>query len=337
MKTRAVAIEGIKKVRLVERDVAPTPEQVLVKTHASSICLADVQIYRKGYYYPDIKMEFPIYPGHEGGGVVAAVGSRIHEWKEGDKVALIHDPRPKEYKFPGGGMADYFTASPYDLYAVPDEMDMDLACLAETFHPFISVVFRSGVKLGDTVCVTGANFIGQIVAQGMKKSGALSVTVIDNREFRLNLAKKLGADHIINSTKADAYKAAMEITSGKGFDLVAQTAAYIDPTVEEYMNLATELVRPMGTLIFQGDFLQPVTLNDIHRWHHQSLDIRSLGWRHYTHQLLETWSPACLRVLQHELVKVRPLITSTFSLDKIEEAFRLADTDPDQLKIVITP
>ena len=337
MKTRAVAIEGIKNVRVVEREIEMAPYQILVKTHASSICLADIQIYRKGYYYPDIKMSFPAYLGHEGGGTIVDVGSRIHEWKVGDEVTLMHDPRPEPYKFPGSGMADYFVCSPYDVIPVPQGMDRDLACLAETFNPFISVVFRSGVKLGDTVCVTGANFIGQIVAQGMKKSGALEVTVIDNRDFRLNLAKKLGADHIINSTKADAYKTAMEITQGKGFDVVAQTAAYIDPTVEEYMNLATELVRPMGVLIFQGDFLQPITLNDIHRWHHQSLDVRSVGWRHYTHQLLEMWSPDCLRVLQHELVKVRQLITSTFSLEKAVEAFRLADEDPDQLKIVLKP
>jgi threonine dehydrogenase-like Zn-dependent dehydrogenase len=337
MKTRAAALEGIGKVRLVEREVEPASDQILVKTHMSSICLADLQIYRKGYYYPDIRPAFPMYPGHEGGGTVAAIGSRIHEWKEGDKVVLIHDPRPKEYKFPGGGMADYFVVSPYDVISVPEGLDMDLACLGETFNPFISVVFRSGVKLGDTVCVTGANFIGQIVAQGMKKSGALEVTVIDNRDFRLDLAKKLGADHIINSTKVDAYKAAMDITSGRGFDIVAQTAAYIDPTVEEYMNLATELVRPMGVLIFQGDFLHPVTLDDIHRWHHQSLDVRSLGWRHYTHQFIEMWSPDCLRVLQYGLVQVKPLITANYPLEKVEEAFRVANEDPDQLKVVIKP
>jgi L-iditol 2-dehydrogenase len=337
VKIRSAAIEGIGKVHVVEREVDPAPDQILVKTHASSICLADIQMFRKGYYYPDIKSTFPQYPGHEGGGTVVAVGSKIREWKEGDRVALMHDPRPKEYKLPQGGMADYFVVGPHDVIPVPDGMDMDLACLAETFHPFISVIFRSGVKLGDTVCVTGANFIGQIVAQGMKKSGALEVTVIDTRDFRLNLAKKLGADHIINSTKVDAYKEAMALTDEKGFDVVAQTAAYIDPTVEEYMNLATELVRPMGTLIFQGDFLHPVTLNDIHRWHHQSLDIRSLGWRHYTHQFIAMWSPACTRVLQHELVQVKPLITATYPLEKIEEAFKAADEDPDQLKIAIKP
>ncbi len=337
MKFKAAMMEGIGKVGVVEREMEPGDDQIVVKTHASSICLADLQIFRKGYYYPDIPPKFPMYPGHEGGGTIVAVGSKIHEWKVGDRVALMHDPRPKKYTFPEGGMAEYFIVGPYDIIPVPEGMDMDMACLAETFNPFISVVFRSGVKLGDTVCVTGANFIGQIVAQGMKKSGALHVTVIDNREFRLNLAKKLGADYVIDSTKTDAYKEAMDITSGKGFDIVAQTAAYIDPTVEEYMNLATELVRPMGVLIFQGDFLQPVTLNHIHRWHHQSLDVRSLGWRHYTHQLLEMWSPDCMRVLHHGLVDVRSLITATYPLDKITEAFETANEDPDQLKVVIKP
>ncbi|MEE9398741.1 MAG: zinc-binding dehydrogenase [Dehalococcoidales bacterium] len=337
MKTRAVALQGIGKVRLVEREIEPASDQILVKAHSASICMADIQLYRKGYYYPDIKTTFPLYLGHEGGGTVVAVGSRVHEWKEGDQVILMHNPRAKGFTFPGGGMADYWVVHPYDVIPVIEGMDMDLACLGETFNPFIAVVFRSGIKLGDTVCVTGANFIGQIVAQGMKKSGALEVTVIDNRDFRLNMAKKLGADHIINSAKADACKEAMELTGGKGFDIVAQTAAYIDPTVEEYMNLATEIVRPMGTLIFQGDFLHQVTLNNIHRWHHQSLDIRSLGWRHYTYELIRMWSPDCLKVMHHGLVQVKPLITSTFPLEKVEEAFRAADEDPDQLKVVLKP
>jgi len=234
-------------------------------------------------------------------------------------------------------MSDYFVAHPMDVVPVPEGMDMDMASLGETVCPFVSVVFRSGIKLGDTVAVTGANFIGQIVAQGLKKSGALSITVIDTRDFRLDMAKKLGADHIINSTRVDAYEAAMAMTRGKGFDLVAQTAAYTDPTVEEYMNLATEIVRPMGILVFQGDFLHSVTIDNFQRWHHESLDIRSVAFRHYTPQEIQVWTPDCLKVMHHELIKVKPLITSTFPLEKVAEAFKLVDEDPDQLKVVLKP
>jgi L-iditol 2-dehydrogenase len=339
MKTRSTTLEGIKKVNLIEREIEPAPDQILVKTHSASICLADIQMYRKGYYFyakRNEKPNFPMFVGHEAGGTVVDVGSRVHEYKEGDRVILMHSARTSGTITPGG-ISDYWVAHPLDVVPVPEGMDMDLASLGETVCPFIFVVFRSGIKLGDTVAITGANFIGQIVAQGLKKSGALSVTVIDNREFRLSLAKKLGADYIINSTRVNAYEAAMELTGGKGFDLVAQTAAYIDPTVEEYMNLATEIVRPMGILVFQGDFLHSITIHNFQRWHHESLDIRSVAFRHYTSQEIQVWSPDCLKIMHHGLVQIKPLITSTFPLGKIEEAFKLADEDPDQLKVVLKP
>ncbi|HEY82672.1 MAG TPA: zinc-binding dehydrogenase [Dehalococcoidia bacterium] len=339
MKTRSAALEGIRKVGLIERDIEPAPDQILVKAHSASICLADIQMYRQGYYFYAKRHEkpnFPMFIGHESGGTVVSVGSRVHEYKEGDKVILMHSPRTSGTVTPGG-MSDYWVAHPLDVVPVPEGMDMDLASLAETVCPFIFVVFRSGIKLGDTVAVTGANFIGQIIAQGLKKSGALSVTVIDNRDFRLEMAKKLGADNVINSAKVNAYEAAMELTKGRGFDLVAQTAAYIDPTVEEYMNLATEIVRPMGILVFQGDFLHPITIHNFQRWHHESLDIRSVAFRHYTPQEIQVWAPDCLKVMQHELIQIRPLITATFPLEKVADAFRLADEDPDQLKVVLKP
>jgi len=339
MKTRSTVLEGIKKINLIEREIEPAPDQILVKTHSASICLADIQMYRKGYYFyakRNEKPNFPMFVGHEAGGTVVDVGSRVHEYKKGDRVILMHSARSSGTITPGG-MSDYWVAHPLDVVPVPEGMDMDLASLGETVCPFIFVVFRSGIKLGDTVAVTGANFIGQIVAQGLKKSGALSVTVIDNREFRLNLVKKLIADNTINSTKVNAYEAAMKLTGGKGFDLVVQTAAYIDPAVEEYMNLATEIVRPMGILVFQGDFLHPITVHNFQRWHHESLDIRSVAFRHYTPQEIQVWSPDCLKVMHHGLVQVKPLITSNFPLEKVDEAFKLADEDPDQLKVVIKP
>jgi len=339
MKTRSTVLEGIKKINLIERDIKPAPDQVLVKTHSASICLADVQLYRKGYYFHAKRHEKPQYPmflGHEAGGTVVAVGSRVHEYKEGDRVILMHSPRVSGNITPGG-MSDYWVAHPMDVVPVPEEMDMDLASLGETVCPFVSVVFRSGIKLGDTVAVTGANFIGQIIAQGLKKSGALSVTVIDTRDFRLDMAKKLGADNVINSAKVNAYDVAMELTKGKGFDLVAQTAAYVDPTVEEYMNLAANIVKPMGIIVFQGDFLHSITIDNFQRWHHESLDIRSVAFRHYTPQQIQVWTPDCLKVMQHGLIQIKPLVTSTFPLEKVAEAFRLVDEDPDQLKVVLKP
>jgi L-iditol 2-dehydrogenase len=327
-------LDGIGKLILAERELELEDSDVLVRTHQASICLADIQMYRKGYYAEGTPLSFPLYPGHEGGGTVEKVGSKVHEFKEGDKVILMHDVRAGGLG--PGGMATYFKAKAMDLVPVPEGMDMDLACLAETISPFVFLVHKCGVKLGDTVVVTGLNFIGQIVAQGVKKSGAYNVIVVDTNDFRLNLAKSLGADFVINSKTQDTFKEVMALTDGKGADVVCQTAAYVDTTVEEYMNLATKLVKPMGILAFQGDFLDPITI-DLHRWHHEALDIRSIAFRHYTWREIQVWTEATLKPVIYDLIKIRPLVTATYKIDDVEKAYQEAIDNPNALKVVLTP
>lgn len=334
MKVRTACLQGIGKITVVDRELELENDEILVKTHKASICLADVQMFRKGYYVKESPLKFPLYPGHEGGGIVEKVGPRVDEFKPGDKVILMHDVRAGGLG--PGGMANYFKAKAIDLVPVPEGLDMDLACLGETIAPFVFVVHRSGVKLGDTVVVTGLNFIGQIVAQGVKKSGAYRVIGIDNNDFRLKLARELGTDFVINSEKQDAFKAVMDLTNGKGPDVVCQTAAYVDPTVEEYMNFATRIVKPMGILAFQGDFLHPITI-DIHRWHHESLDVRSIAFRHYTWREVQVWTEDTLKPVIYDMIKIKPLITATYKIDDIEKAYKEATENPNALKVVLTP
>jgi threonine dehydrogenase-like Zn-dependent dehydrogenase len=334
MKIRATLLESIGNVSVVDRELELGNTDILVKTHLASVCLADVQMYRKGYYAEGSPLPLPLYLGHEGGGVVEEVGSRVHEFKPGDKVMLIHDVRAGGLG--PGGMAEYFMTTHDNLIPVPEGLDMDIACLGETIAPFVYVVHRCGVKLGDTVVVTGLNFIGQIVAQGVKKSGAYKVIGIDNNDFRLNLAKELGTDVVINSDKEDALQAVMDLTGGKGVDLACQTAAYTDPTVEAYMALATEIVRPMGILAFQGDFLHPININ-LHRWHHESLDIRCIAFRHYTWKEIQVWTEDTLKPVLYDMIKIKPLITATYNLEDIKEAFKEASENPNSLKVVIDP
>jgi len=187
MKVKTGRVDGIGKLILTDRELELEETDILVKTHSASICLADVQIYKKGYYAEGTPLSFPLYPGHEGGGTVEKVGSRVDEFKPGDKVILMHDVRAGGLG--PGGMATYFKAKAMDLVPVPEGMDMDLACLAETISPFVFVVQKCGVKLGDIVVVTGLNFIGQIVAQGVKKRGAYKVIVVDNNDFSTKFGK----------------------------------------------------------------------------------------------------------------------------------------------------
>ncbi len=335
MKIRAACFESIGKVRMVERELTLGPDEVMVKTHQASICQADVKILTKGCYVDGVPSKFPFYPGHEAGGQVVEVGPRVHEFKPGDKVMMMHDTRAA--KGGPGGIADHFRMKPTDLIKVPEGLDMDLASLAETICPFVFVVFRSGVKLGDTAVVTGLNFIGQIIAQGIKKSGAASLIAIDEIDFRLNMAKQLGADVIINSKRENPLEAVRKLTGGKGADVVCQAASYTDSNVEEYMNLATELVKDNGILAFQGDFLHPVSLRNVHRWHVDSLDVRSIAFRHYTWHHMAIWTPDCLKPIQTGQINIEPLITGRYRLDQAEAAFKNAVEGINYLKVVIKP
>jgi len=332
---KAGRLEAIGKIAVGERTVELKDDDILVKTFQASICLADVQTFQKGYYVEAEPLTFPVYLGHEAGGIIEYIGPKVVNFKTGDKVILMHDVR--RGGIGPGGMAEYFIGKPSDLVPVPDGMDMELASLGETIAPFIFVVQKSGVKIGDFAVVTGLNFIGQIMAQGLKKSGAFKVVGIDTNDFRCNLAEELGIDMTINSKKEDAEKIIKDLTHGKGADIVCQSAAYIDPTVEEYMNLATEIVRPMGILAFQGDFLNPVTIKNMHRWHHQSLDIRSIAFRHYSQCQVLNWAEDALKPVVQGMIKIKPLLTATYPLDQIDKAFDEAIKNPNTLKVILKP
>ena len=127
--------------------------------------------------------------------------------------------------------------------------------------------------------------------------------------------------------KEDAFTAVMDLTNGKGADLVAQTTGYVDSTIEEYMKLATEITRPMGTLAFQGDFLDPININ-LHRWHHECLQIRCIAFRHYSWREVQEWTLDTIKPILYDMIKVKPLITATYKLEDIDKAYEDTNTNP---------
>ncbi len=160
VKSRAAFFEGPGKVYLKELDIAPGPDQVLVKTFQASICGTDKIAYR-GDISGEVKL--PIFPwGHEGGGTVVEVGSEVNGFSVGDKVM----------SFGKGTYADYVLFDvPYGCLPAPEGVDMDIACLGEplTCAVFASQLVSKSIQVGDIVAVIGAGFAGQILAQGARK------------------------------------------------------------------------------------------------------------------------------------------------------------------------
>jgi 2-desacetyl-2-hydroxyethyl bacteriochlorophyllide A dehydrogenase len=317
MKTRATQLVAPGKIVVLERDLTLGPEDVLVKAHLSGVCGSDKSLYRGDI--PE-KISLPLWIGHESGGMVVEVGSKVREYAPGDKVMVFNWCNT---------FADYYKVPASGLQPVPDGLDLDLACLGEPIACAMYSGLTCGAQLGDVVVVYGMGFAGQIIAQAVKRMGAYKVVAVDVAEDKLALAKRLGSDVLINAKSQDPVRAVRELTKDRGADVVVEAAGS-----QASMNQATAMLKHNGRLALYSWITQPITLN-ISRWHDDGLEIRTTGLVHHTEQERAIWTPWALRPVTQGLVDVRPLITHEFPFEKVAEAFRVAADDPTAIKVIV--
>jgi L-iditol 2-dehydrogenase len=172
-------------------------------------------------------------------------------------------------------------------------------------------------------------FAGQIIAQIVKKMGAFQVVAVDVAQDKLQTAKRLGSDIAINGKSEDLVQAVLELTKGRGADVVVEAAGS-----EKSMNQATAMLKHNGILALYSWITQPITLN-IGRWHDDGLEIRTTCLVHHTEQQRFIWTPWALRPVVQGQIDVLSLITHEFPLTRVAEAFDVADKDPTAIKVVV--
>lgn len=324
--TRAARLNKPFDIELIERDLICGEDDIIVKNHMMGICGSDKNFYR-GFMPPETAEfrqapEFPFLLGHESGGTVVAVGSRISEYKVGDKVIAFGW---------NNNFADYFKSKVFQLQHAPEGLDMDVVALGEPTACAMYSGLNSEVQLGDTVVIMGGGYAGQIIAQCAKLKGAYKVIIVDILEGKLNLSKSLGADIVINSKKENPVEKVKKLTGGRGADVVVEAAGSADS-----FNMASELICHNGKFVFYSWVTTPVTLN-ISRWHDDGLQFINTCLVHHTWQQRYVWVPDTFRPVIQESVKIKPLITHEFKLDDIKAGFELADKDDAAIKIIFRP
>lgn len=324
--TRAATLRGPRDIVLEEKKLVCGDEQVIVKNHIIGICGSDKSFYR-GQLPPKTaefrhEPKFPFPLGHESGGTIVEVGSKVTDYKVGDKVMAFGW---------NNNYADFFVTPTWQLQPAPEGLEMDFIGLGEPIACAMHSGLHCGVQLGDTVLVLGGGFAGQIIAQCAKRKGAARVIVADILDGKLELAKKLGADHVLNLTRTDAAKEIFALTNGAGVDVVVEAAGS-----ESSFNLASEVLRHNGKFVFYSWVTQPVTLN-ISRWHDDGLQFINTCLVHHSWRERYMWTPEALRPVVQKMVDIRPLITNEFPLSQIREGFELADKDDTAIKIVFRP
>ncbi len=326
IKTKAALLKEPYNIYLIDRELECGDDEVIVKNHLVGICGSDKTFYR-GQMPPktaEFRQEpkFPFYLGHESGGTVVEIGSKVREYKVGDKVIAFGW---------NNNFAEYFKAKVWELQPVPEGLDMDIASIGEAVGCAMYSGLNSGVQMGDTVVVMGGGFAGQIIAQCAKKKGAEKVVVVDVLEGKLKLAKKLGADITINAAKEDALEIVKDLTKGVGADVVIEAAGS-----EQSINQCTEMIKHNGKFVWYSWITQPVNLN-ISRWHDDGLEFINTCLVHHTWRERYVWTPNVLRPVIQGMVDVKSLITNEFKLDQIKEAFDLVDKDDSAIKVILRP
>jgi len=324
--TKAALLTGPHHISLVEKELVCGEDEVIVKNHLIGICGSDKSFFR-GSLPPktaEFRQEpgFPFELGHESGGTVVEVGSKVNGFKVGDKVIAFGW---------NNNFAEYFKSPAWQLQPAPEGLSMDHAGLGEPIACAMYSGLHCGVRLGDTVVVIGAGFAGQIIAQCAKKMGAYRVVVTDVLDGKLDIAKRLGADVVVNSARQDVKAVIDELTGGLGADVVVEAAG-----TEQSFNTASEIVKHNGKFIFYSWVTRPVKLN-ISRWHDDGIEFINTCLVHHTWHHRYVWTFDALRPVVQGLVQIDPLITHRFKLSDIQAGFDLADKDDSAIKIVFEP
>src|SRR5450631_3488596 len=234
LKMNAAVVEQFgKPLELREWDVpSPRVGQILVKTEACGVCHTDLHAAHGDW---PVKPTLPFIPGHEAIGLVAAVGAGVKIVKEGDRVGVpwlysacghcehclsAWETVCADAEFGGytrnGGFADYLIADPNYVAHIPDGLDPKLAapliCAGITTYKGIK---ETETRAGEWIVISGAGGLGHLAIQYAKIMG-LQVCAVDIDDGKLALARKLGADLVINARDRNANEAVNQGTSGGG-------------------------------------------------------------------------------------------------------------------------
>lgn len=238
----------------------PKAGQVLVKVKYTGICGSDV---------PRVNADachfFPNVLGHEFSGTIEAIGEGVTSLQPGDKVAGVplvpcmhcedcqngNYSLCKQYSFIGsrefGSFAQYVVVPEKNAVKFEEEVSFEQGAFFEPATVALHGLERLDYKGGKTVAVLGGGTIGMFVMQWAKIFGAKEVVVFDIADERLELGRRLGATAVINTLQQDFMKQAMDLTDGKGFDYVYETAGN---TIT--MKMAFELAANKAGVCFVG-------------------------------------------------------------------------------------
>lgn len=342
---KALLLSEYKHLAVADLPVpVPGPGEVLVRVAACGICGSDVH----GYDGSSGRRIPPIVMGHEAAGIVATVGEGVTGYRVGDRVTFdstvycgecefcrrgevnLCDRRQVvgvscgDYRRPGA-FAEYVTVPERILYRLPDGLSFSDAAMLEAVSVAIHAVRVADIKGGETALVIGAGMIGLLILQAAKASGCARVFITDVDASRLEMARSLGADAIIDSSRESLTARVQRLTSTRGVDVALEAVGR-----PETVAAAIDCTRKGGTVALVGNISPEVSIPL------QKVVTRQIRLQGSCASAGEY--PQAMEWMADGKIKVTPLITAVAPLEEGPSWFaRLYAREPNLMKIVLDP
>lgn len=322
------------------------PNEVSVRVRVCGVCHTDVGILR-GYVKT---AKTPIVLGHEVAGEIEKAGKEVEDLKIGDKVVVSwvysacgecyycrtgFENLCNELVRTGidvdGGYAEYIKAPAGSILRIPSNLSFEEGAILSdaVATPYHAITKIAKIGMEETVAVFGVGGLGMNAVQLSKLCGA-NVIAVDIAERKLDIAKGLGADDVINAREADPVEAIMDITGQVGVDVALEMVGS-EPTITQTLNC----VRKTGRAVIVGVYTGEVVFNPFHVLVNE---IKVLGSRAFTRQ------DQCdvMELARRRKIQVAPFITHRIKIDEINEGLRMLETGetPDGrplVRMVATP
>lgn len=340
-KTYKVAIiSDEKKIEIAAKNLKqPEGSQVLVKVDSCAICTLEQRIFN------GIMKRYPFAGGHEASGTVKAVGCNVKSLKVGDKVAtrmltscgecyycrsghenqcvISFKAEVHEGISGPGGFAEYMLLDAKALYKMADDLELTYAALTEPLACCVHSINNANIELGNDVVVIGVGIMGAFHIQLAKLRGA-RVIACEVDEERLIIAKKIGADILINSKEADPIQKIRELTEGRGADVVFCTAALPQLAAD-----SVQMTGKVGRVVMYSSFHpdKPIELN-VNKVHSNEMNITG-AVNANTRDFL-----TAAKLLSQKMINPSLLVSEVVPFDKLEYAFQRA-IDPKTYRIIV--
>jgi L-iditol 2-dehydrogenase len=303
-------------IELVNRELpSPAPHQVRLRVLQCGVCASELDLWTGKA--PD-KLPAPI--GHEVAGVVDEVGADVATVKVGDHVAAWVE---------GGGFAEQALVE--ERFCIPVAAGVAYPAVAEPLACVVNAVELAAPALGDDVVIVGAGYMGNLLQLVTALKGPRTITVADIRSHALARASELGATRVVDTGGESLAEAVAEVTDGRGADVTYEVTG-----TGQGLELAGEVTRMSGKLCIVGYHQGGTRTVPLASWNWMAFQLINAHFRDI--DTIMRGMRAGMRLVNAGVLDASSLVTASYGLAQIEQAFETAAAKPDGfVKAVVEP